>query len=109
MGIAGSTPARVAKHQELHRRSHRGCTASVGVGALATLKKGGEKNMPSLDRFSQGFADPQEARVVGECLCCGGEVYEGEEVWETDEGYLHDEHDCIRGYIANFATEKVAG
>ncbi|SDH85578.1 hypothetical protein SAMN04489735_10854 [Aneurinibacillus thermoaerophilus] len=62
-----------------------------------------------MDRFSQGLADPQETHVVGECLSCGGEVYEGEEVWEVEGEYLHDGYDCIRGYIADFATQKVAG
>ncbi|MEJ9216263.1 hypothetical protein P4S83_17445 [Aneurinibacillus thermoaerophilus] len=65
--------------------------------------------MTNLDRFSQGLPDPKEARVVGECIACGGEVYEEELVWETDEGLLHDRRDCIREYIADFAIQKVAG
>lgn len=32
---------------------------------------------PNLDRFSQGIKDAQEAKVVGKCDECDGEIYEG--------------------------------
>jgi hypothetical protein len=69
--------------------------------------KGGEKNMPSLDRFSQGLADPQEARVVGECAGCGGEIYEGEEVWEVDGDLIHY-GSCETSYLSEKGFRKVA-
>jgi len=35
----------------------------------------------NLDRFAQGLPDPQEAEVKAYCEGCGGEIYEGEEVY----------------------------
>ena len=43
------------------------------------------------------FTDNQDAIPVCECCMCGGEIYPGEIVWDTDEGEVHI--DCCREYI----------
>jgi hypothetical protein len=70
--------------------------------------KGGEK-MPNLDRFSQGLPDFQEADIVCYCAGCGGEIYEGEEVWEVGKDMIHRRGDCAEMYISEIGFEKEAG
>ena len=54
----------------------------------------------NLDRFAQGPPDPQEAEVKAYCEGCGGEIYEGEEVYVVDgEVLLHAEWECLVKYI----------
>ena len=53
----------------------------------------------NLDRFSQGLPDPQEAEVKAYCEGCGGEIYEGEDVYVVDGVILHAEWDCLYQYI----------
>ena len=53
----------------------------------------------NLDRFAQGLPDPQEAEVKAYCEGCGGEIYEGEDVYVVDGVILHAEWDCLYRYI----------
>jgi len=53
----------------------------------------------NLDRFSQGLPDPQDAEVMAYCKGCGGEIYEGEDVYVVDGLILHAEWDCLYQYI----------
>jgi hypothetical protein len=53
----------------------------------------------SLDRFSQGLPDPQEAKAMAECVGCGGEIYKGEWVLVVGEDILHDRQDCLMQYV----------
>jgi len=53
----------------------------------------------NLDRFSQGLPDPQDADVLVYCEGCGGEIYEGEDVYVVDGAILHAELDCLYQYI----------
>jgi len=53
----------------------------------------------NLDRFSQGLPDPQDAEVMANCEGCGGEIYEGEDVYVVDGVILHAEWDCLYQYI----------
>jgi len=53
----------------------------------------------NLDRFAQGLPDPQEAEVMAYCEGCGGEIYEGEEVYVVDGEILHAEWECLVQYI----------
>lgn len=62
-----------------------------------------------MDRFSQGPADPQEARVVGECDGCGGEIYEGQEIVEFNGFTLHRLADCAEQFVVNEGFVKEAG
>jgi hypothetical protein len=52
-----------------------------------------------LDRFSQGIPDPQEGRVLGTCEACGGEIYEGEEVFVINGNIIHADWECLQEYI----------
>ncbi len=53
----------------------------------------------NLDRFAQGLPDPQDAEVMAYCEGCGGEIYEGEDVYVVDGVILHAEWDCLYQYI----------
>jgi hypothetical protein len=39
--------------------------------------------------FDSWYTTPPEARIVCECDCCGGEIYEGEDIYEIDSDVLH--------------------
>ena len=51
----------------------------------------------NLDRFSQG--PPAEARIVCYCQGCGGEIYEGEEVYDINGDITHADWECLVQYI----------
>ena len=53
----------------------------------------------NLDRFAQGLPDPQEAEVKAHCEGCGGEIYDGEEVYVVEGEILHAEWECLVRYI----------
>jgi hypothetical protein len=53
----------------------------------------------NLDRFSQGLPDPQEAPVMAICEACGGEIYEGEEVYDINGDITHADWECLVQYI----------
>lgn len=53
----------------------------------------------NLDRFSQGLPDQQSANVMAYCEGCGGEIYEGQDVYVVDNEILHAEWDCLMQYI----------
>ncbi len=53
----------------------------------------------NLDRFSQGLPDPQETEVKAYCEGCGGEIYQGEDVYDVDGVILHAEWECLVKYI----------
>lgn len=46
--------------------------------------------------------DPPEDKVFGYCDQCGGEIYEGEDIYEIDGDIIHE--DCLLDY----AREKLA-
>ena len=51
--------------------------------------------------------DPPEDKVFGYCDHCGGEIYEGEEVYEIDGNIIHE--DCLLDYVReNLAVKKEA-
>jgi len=63
----------------------------------------------NLDRFAQGPPDPQDADVLAYCEGCGGEIYEGEDVYVVDGVILHAELDCLYQYIdPDFMTVEEA-
>ncbi len=53
----------------------------------------------NLDRFSQGLPDKQDAKVMAECEACGGEIYEGEEVYMVNGEILHADLDCLKSFV----------
>lgn len=53
----------------------------------------------NLDRFAQGLPDPQNAKVMAYCEGCGGEIYEGEDVYVVNGEILHDDWECLVQYI----------
>jgi len=55
--------------------------------------------MEQLNRFSQGLADPQEAKIMAHCAGCDGEIYEGEDVYRVNEAILHNDWECLVRYI----------
>lgn len=51
--------------------------------------------------------DPPEDVIVGYCDHCGGEIYEGEEIYEIDGDVVHE--DCLLDYVKeNMAVKKEA-
>ncbi|NEZ45365.1 hypothetical protein [Paenibacillus alvei] len=40
-----------------------------------------------MDRFERGLPDPQEAKVVDECLECGAEIYQGQTAVKAGDGH----------------------
>lgn len=54
-----------------------------------------------MDKFSEGMKDPQAAKSVVTCSQCDGEIYEGEDVILVldDDAILHEEGDCLKGYL----------
>lgn len=63
----------------------------------------------TLDRFSQGLCDPQEAPVVATCEACGGEIYEGELVYSISGDIIHP--DCLAEHTGAvlMSVEDAAG
>ncbi|PGT52310.1 hypothetical protein COD86_28470 [Bacillus cereus] len=47
--------------------------------------------------------------VMGDCKSCGKEIYIGEEYWDIDGDYIHDETECIKQYVESHSIKKVAG
>lgn len=37
------------------------------------------------------------------CVCCDCEIEDGDEVWDTDDGLLHD--DCFYDYVRKFVLD----
>jgi len=52
-----------------------------------------------LDRFSQGPPDPADTKVVAYCEGCGGEIYEGEDIYVVDNATLHYDLECLERYV----------
>ncbi|MHB8919314.1 MAG: hypothetical protein ACYC4H_14905 [Desulfocucumaceae bacterium] len=52
------------------------------------------KHAYTLDRFSSGLRDAQEAPVVDFCNTCGGEIYPGEVYQDADTGRIYCESEC---------------
>ncbi|WP_440898756.1 hypothetical protein [Bacillus cereus] len=46
---------------------------------------------------------------MSDCASCGKEIYFGEEYWDIDGDYIHDETDCIKQYVESHSIKKVAG
>jgi hypothetical protein len=46
--------------------------------------------IPFYDRWKLSCGHEDEV-IVGRCEHCDGEIYEGEEVYETNEGTVHEE------------------
>ena len=43
--------------------------------------------------------DSKEEVILAHCIECGGEIYEGDTVYKTDEGYIHE--DCLEDFVRN--------
>lgn len=44
--------------------------------------------------------DPPEDKVIGCCDLCGGEIYEGETIYEIDGKMIHE--DCLAEFAADY-------
>lgn len=51
--------------------------------------------------------DPPEDVVVGYCVHCGGEIYDGETVYNIDGDLIHEDclHDFAKDYFADCKEE----
>jgi len=60
--------------------------------------------MINLDRFSQGLPDPQEyePKLLGECVYCKTEIYEGDIYVTLDGDYYCDEYCLAKALGAEF-------
>ena len=47
--------------------------------------------------YPERSLEPREPVEIGECLQCGGEVYDNEEAYESCLGVVHG--DCMADYI----------
>ncbi|PER27224.1 hypothetical protein CN485_20235 [Bacillus cereus] len=47
--------------------------------------------------------------VMCDCKSCGKEIYFGEEYWDIDGDYIHNETDCIKQYVESYFEKKRAG
>jgi len=66
----------------------------------------------NLDRFAQGTPDPADAKIMAECQGCGGEIYEGEDVYVLDDGSItHGDWECLYRYLdpQYMAVEEALG
>jgi len=66
----------------------------------------------TLDRFSQGLRDPQEAPAVAYCAACNCEIYDGDLVYVVPGGdILHGDTECLVEYIGArlMSAEDVVG
>ena len=63
----------------------------------------------SMDRFSQGRPDPQDAEPLGRCDGCGREIYPGALVHVFDGDIIHASYSCLRRYfnLASTSIEEV--
>ncbi len=43
--------------------------------------------------------EPPDDVIVGRCDYCGGEIYEGEDVYEIDGDIIHEE--CLLDFVKN--------
>ena len=50
-------------------------------------------------RIVTGLCNPADAKVMAECAGCGGEIYEGEDVYVVENAILHADWDCLYQYI----------
>ncbi len=51
--------------------------------------------------------EPPEDKIFGYCDHCGGEIYEGEDIYEIDGDIIHEE--CLLDYAKeHFAMKKEA-
>jgi len=66
----------------------------------------------TLDRFSQGLCDPQEAPVVAHCAACDGEIYDADLIYMMPGGdVIHGDRRCLEDYTGAvlLSAEEIAG
>ncbi len=66
----------------------------------------------TLDRFSQGLRDPQEAPVVAHCAACDGEIYDADLIYMMPGGdVIHGDRRCLEDYTGAvlLSAEEIAG
>jgi hypothetical protein len=54
-----------------------------------------------------GITDPQEDKVVHYCVC-GGEIFEGNEVWAVNGDLIHRNSDCAEKYVQEIGFPQIA-
>jgi hypothetical protein len=59
----------------------------------------------SMDRFSQGRPDPQDAEPIAKCAQCGKPFHEGEDVYEVDGEVICATRDCLERYTGAHYTQ----
>ncbi|MEH7342721.1 hypothetical protein V7122_02355 [Bacillus sp. JJ1532] len=64
------------------------------------------ENPMVIDRLWNDQKDPE---VVGECEGCHEDIYEGDDIYDFDGGWVHQDSDCCQQYIANMSMCKTAG
>lgn len=47
--------------------------------------------------------------VIGECEGCHEDIYEGDDIYDFDGDYVHQDSDCCKQYVAGISLCKVAG
>jgi hypothetical protein len=57
-----------------------------------------QRSLTESSYYDNWKTSPPEPKTAGECLGCGGEIYEGDEVYENEDGLVHDDTDCILQY-----------
>lgn len=53
--------------------------------------------------------EPPEPNIIGECICCGGEIYEGSEYYTTDnDEMVHADNYCVNELWNDLSIDEKA-
>ena len=55
------------------------------------------KDYKAICSHEAALAEPPEPLILAECVHCGGEIVERQEVLDTGDGWLHPW--CVKGYV----------
>ncbi len=55
------------------------------------------------------FEEPDAVEIpVGSCVGCLEDIFAGEDIWDIDGDLLHDEYDCMKGYVDRVSIKRLA-
>lgn len=54
------------------------------------------------------WSDQREPKVVGECEGCHEDILEGDDIYEFDDVWVHQDSECCQQYIANLSICREA-
>ena len=63
---------------------------------------------PAITRTMRYGHPDIEPEIVGECEGCGGDIYEGEDIYDFNGALLHQDSSCCKEFISNAGISKTA-